>query len=83
MYHGRYAAFIFILELDPQLVDVNAHPTKQEVRFRESRLVHDFLVKAVSQALADIRPVTAHNTLTEQVASVATGVTHTSTSDEF
>ena len=83
MYHGRYAAFILFLELDPQLVDVNAHPTKQEVRFRESRLVHDFLVKAVSQALADIRPATAHNTVIEQVASVTTGLTHTSTSDEF
>jgi DNA mismatch repair protein MutL len=58
MYHGRYAAFILFLELNPQLVDVNAHPSKQEVRFRESRLVHDFLVKAVSQALAAVRPAT-------------------------
>jgi DNA mismatch repair protein MutL len=56
MYHGRYPAFVLFLELNPQLVDVNAHPTKQEVRFREGRLVHDFLFRTLHQALADIRP---------------------------
>ncbi len=56
MYHGRHPAFLLFLELNPQLVDVNAHPTKQEVRFREGRLVHDFLFRTLHQALADIRP---------------------------
>ncbi|SEA18014.1 DNA mismatch repair protein MutL [Thiothrix caldifontis] len=56
MYHGRHPAFVLFLELNPQLVDVNAHPTKQEVRFREGRLVHDFLFRTLYQALADIRP---------------------------
>ena len=56
MYHGRHPAFVLFLELNPQLVDVNAHPTKQEVRFREGRLVHDFLFRTLNQALADIRP---------------------------
>ncbi|MBO0613061.1 MAG: mismatch repair endonuclease MutL [Pseudomonadota bacterium] len=56
MYHGRHPAFVLFLELNPQLVDVNAHPTKQEVRFREGRLVHDFLFRTLHQALADIRP---------------------------
>lgn len=56
MYHGRHPAFILFLELNPQGVDVNAHPTKQEVRFREGRLVHDFLFRTLHQAIADIRP---------------------------
>lgn len=56
MYHGRHPAFVLFLELNPQLVDVNAHPTKQEVRFREGRMAHDFLFRTLHQALADIRP---------------------------
>jgi len=56
LYHGRHPAFVLYLELDPALVDVNAHPTKHEVRFRESRMVHDFLFGTLHQALADVRP---------------------------
>jgi DNA mismatch repair protein MutL len=56
LYHGRYPAFVLHLELEPAAVDVNAHPSKHEVRFRESRLVHDFLFRTVYQALADVRP---------------------------
>ncbi|WP_020558113.1 DNA mismatch repair endonuclease MutL [Thiofilum flexile] len=56
LYHGRHPAYVLFLELEPQWVDVNAHPTKQEVRFREGRLVHDFVQQTISQALADIRP---------------------------
>lgn len=56
LYHGRQPAFVLFFELDPALVDVNAHPTKHEVRFREQRLVHDFLYRTLHQALADIRP---------------------------
>jgi DNA mismatch repair protein MutL len=56
LYHGRQPAFVLYLELDPALVDVNAHPTKQEVRFREARLIHDFLVSSLQQALAQVRP---------------------------
>lgn len=56
LYHGRHPAFVLFLELNPQLVDVNAHPTKQEVRFREGRLVHDFVFRTLQQAIADIRP---------------------------
>lgn len=56
LYHGRHPAYLLFLELDADKVDVNAHPTKHEVRFRESRLVHDFLYRTLHKALADIRP---------------------------
>lgn len=56
MYNGRHPSFVLFLELDPQLVDVNAHPTKQEIRFREGRLAHDFLFRTLHQALAEVRP---------------------------
>ncbi|HXH01908.1 MAG TPA: DNA mismatch repair endonuclease MutL [Candidatus Competibacteraceae bacterium] len=56
LYHGRHPAFVLYLELPPALVDVNAHPAKHEVRFREGRLVHDFLFRILHQALAQPRP---------------------------
>jgi len=56
LFHGRHPVFVLYLTLDPTLVDVNAHPAKLEVRFREGRLVHDFLFSALHRSLADIRP---------------------------
>ena len=56
LYHGRHPAYVLFLEMPPEKVDVNAHPTKHEVRFREARLVHDFLYRTLHQALADVRP---------------------------
>jgi DNA mismatch repair protein MutL len=56
LYHGRHPVFVLYLELDPALVDVNAHPTKLEVRFREGRTVHDFLFQALHRCLAEQRP---------------------------
>ncbi len=72
LYHGRHPAYLLFLELDADKVDVNAHPTKHEVRFREARLVHDFLYRTLHKALADIRP----NEATEQDAypMASTGV---------
>ncbi len=56
LYHGRHPAYVLFLELDPRLVDVNVHPSKHEVRFREGRMVHDFLFRTLERVLAHTRP---------------------------
>ncbi|MDC9728897.1 MAG: DNA mismatch repair endonuclease MutL [Methyloprofundus sp.] len=56
LFSGRHPVYVLYLTLDPSYVDVNAHPQKLEVRFREGRTVHDFLFKALHRSLADVRP---------------------------
>jgi DNA mismatch repair protein MutL len=53
LFGGRHAAYVLFMELDPRQVDVNAHPAKLEVRFRDGRHVHDFLFRSVERALRD------------------------------
>jgi DNA mismatch repair protein MutL len=72
LFHGRHAAFVLYLQLDPAGVDVNVHPAKHEVRFREQRLVHDFLFRTLHEALAQTRAGLGTLPATEPELSAAT-----------
>ena len=61
LFNGRHPVFVLYLELDPDVVDVNVHPTKHEVRFRDGRMVHDFLYSSLHHCLASSKPAVDHD----------------------
>lgn len=66
----QYPAFVLFLDIDPTLVDVNVHPTKHEVRFHQSRLVHDFILQGVINALAQTEQLLTDSSQPTHVESV-------------
>ncbi len=71
LYQGRHPAYVFFLTIDPEQVDVNVHPTKHEVRFRDGRAVHDFMVQTLRQAIAQTRVWTVETPISVSFAEEA------------
>ncbi|MCH4810159.1 DNA mismatch repair endonuclease MutL [Vreelandella neptunia] len=68
LFNGRHPVFVLYLELDPDVVDVNVHPTKHEVRFRDGRMVHDFLYSSLHHCLASSKPAESEEEDGEEMA---------------
>ncbi|GAA6941459.1 DNA mismatch repair endonuclease MutL [Helicobacter pylori] len=74
----QYPAFVLFIDLNPNDVDVNVHPTKHEVRFQQSRLVHDFITQGIANALAS-EPMSLNTYSTEYGVEEPTGAWEVST----
>ncbi len=61
LFHGRHPVFVLYLEMNPRQVDVNVHPRKAEVRFRDARTVRDFVFGVLNRTLRDARPGDDHH----------------------
>lgn len=72
LFHGRHPAYVLFLELEPSRVDVNVHPTKHEVRFRDGREIHGFIFSTLNRALAELRPGDGSPAITPNVDTALT-----------
>ncbi len=73
IYHQRFPAFVLFLQMDPAAVDVNVHPGKQEVRFRDSQLVHGFIRRSIKDFLGAVTPEHALEGATEMSGPTGEG----------
>jgi len=81
LYHGRHPAYALFLEVDPSSVDVNAHPAKHEVRFHDTRAIHNFVRQTIKQAVSEVRPASIDTSDLNKLSESA--ISHTLTIQSY